>query len=304
MASTLSSFTVMRTLVRREFWEQRVLFLYLPVVLTVLLTANILVGAIRASLYGSIPDYSSAMIAGRAPTLEEINIMEAGFRAMAIRGMYGAGIQMHALLFSLAAIYYCLNTLFNQRRSPHALFFRAMPVSERQTVLSKALSGLVLTPGVYLLWALLMMIVLLAARTLHASLVGIDLHNPTLSLAPAPASASLINGMLLSILSLLWCLPGYAWLLLCSAWAKQAPLVWAAAPFLLISLPAFLLFNNTELPLAIVSHFVPFFLFDWSNYLDASRAVQNLGWDNLLLSVVIGLGFLIAAIKFNRADAD
>lgn len=302
MADTLSQFTVMRTLVRREFWEQRVLFLYLPAVLTLVLLGTILLRAMRYWQPEFVPDYSTILIAGEAPTPEFINIMETGFRASMLRSIYRSGTEMHALVFSLAAVYYCLSTLFKQRRSRHALFFSSMPVSERQTVLSKALSGLVLTHGVYLLWALLMMVVLLAARTLHASLAGIDMGSEFLS--PAPPSAGLVNGMLLSILSLLWCLPGFAWLLFCSAWAKQAPLAWAAAPFVAISLPSLLIFNNTDLPLAIASHFVPFFLLDWGNYLDASRAMQNLGWDNLLLSVVVGLGLLFAAIKFNRTDAD
>src|SRR5690606_2884200 len=153
--------------VRREFWEQRLLFLYLPVVLTALLTATIVVGTIRSDLLEFTPDYSNVSVAGRTPTLEEISIMEAGFRAGMLRSMYRSGTELHTLLLSLALIYYCLTTLFKQRSSQHSLFYSSMPVSARQTVLSKALSGLVLAPMVYLLWALLMMFVLLVARTLH-----------------------------------------------------------------------------------------------------------------------------------------
>lgn len=299
MANTLSQFTVMRTLARREFWEQRLLFLYVPMSVTFFYTALRIVQAVRGWQNRGDSDYLAAFLAGRTP--EEISMMEEIGRTGFLNVMYSADVGTHVLTFSCMMMFYCLTTLFQQRRSRHVLFFSSMPVSQRQTVLSKALSGLGLAQGVYLLWALLMMLVLFVSRALHASLVGVDLWNG--ALPPPPLAGRLVDGFLISVVSVLWCLPGYAWLLFCSAWAKQAPLAWAAGPFALISLPALLLFNNTELPVALLGHFVPLFVFEPGNS-NALDTVQSLGWNNLLLSVVVGMGFLFAAIRFNRVDTD
>ena len=124
----------------------------------------------------------------------------------------------------LVAVFYCLDALYGERRDRSILFWKSMPVSDAVTVLSKASIPLVVIP--LLTWGL----------TVVTQAI-MFLLNGTIFRAANPewAHPRLFQdwlGLLYHLVAIhsLWYSPMFAWLLLVSAWARRAVILWAVVP--------------------------------------------------------------------------
>jgi ABC-2 type transport system permease protein len=128
------------TLVRREFWEHRILWMA-PLAVAALLLIGGAYG--RAELARAIPEGPE----GRMVLTPQM------IRALFAVSMLGLGFAQN-LIMSVVLWYYAGDCLYAERRDRSILFWKSMPVSDGQTVLSKALVALVVVPiGVYLVTA-------------------------------------------------------------------------------------------------------------------------------------------------------
>ena len=128
----------------------------------------------------------------------------------------------------IVGMFYSVDALYGERRDRSILFWKSLPVSDLTTVLSKAAIPIVILPllafaiTVLTQWIMLMISsAVLAGNGLSVSTlwsrVGISHRWPMLLF-----HFLCIHG--------LWQSPIYAWLLLISAWARRAPILWAALP--------------------------------------------------------------------------
>ncbi len=138
----------------------------------------------------------------------------------------GALIMGTALLVGL---YYAVDSLYSERRDRSILFWKSLPVSDLTAVLSKLAIPLVIVPllsFVITIVTQLLMLLLSSAVRLVSGLSVAELWSQ-------PASFFQVSLTLLYHIVLvhgLWYLPIYGWLLLVSAWAPRAPLLWAVLP--------------------------------------------------------------------------
>jgi len=143
----------------------------------------------------------------------------------------------------IVGLFYSVDCLYGERRDRSILFWKSLPVSDLTTVLSKAAIPIVILPllafGITVLtqWIMLMISsAVVAANGLSVSTfwsrVGIS-HRWSMLLFHFLC----IHG--------LWQSPIYAWLLLISAWARRAPILWAALPPLTIGIAEKVAFNTT-----------------------------------------------------------
>jgi ABC-2 type transport system permease protein len=126
------------TLIRREFWEHRILWMAPLAVAALLLVgealARVQVG--RAALPGGTMVLTPQMV-----------------RAIFAVTMLGLGAAQYVTM-SVVLWYYAADCLYAERRDRSILFWKSMPVSDGQTVLSKVMVALVIAPlGVYLVTA-------------------------------------------------------------------------------------------------------------------------------------------------------
>jgi ABC-2 type transport system permease protein len=130
--------------------------------------------------------------------------------------------------FVVLAIYstwYLLDCLYADRRDRSILFWKSMPVSDTATVVSKLGTALILVPAVYFVFAdlttlLMAFIISVRARTaLGGALWRGDLWLQIQAL-----------WLYLIVTSAIWYLPVAGWLLLVSAWAKRAVILWSILP--------------------------------------------------------------------------
>jgi ABC-2 type transport system permease protein len=192
-------------LIRREFWENRAIWM-IPAVFGALL--------IFAALFGqvSIPKLASPA---------EMHEAAAAFQVIE-----GA---MFYLVMSVYATWYLLDCLYADRKDRSILFWKSLPISDAKTVLSKLLVGMILIPLVYFAAAD-------ATALITAFILSIR--------ARAAIGSALWQGdvwwqiqvlwVYCIITTALWYLPIAGWLMLVSAWARRAVMLWAILPPLLL----------------------------------------------------------------------
>ena len=225
----------LRWLLKREYWENRGGFLYAPLIAGI---ASLLMSAVGIGL-GLFALHRAARDGGLHVDGEDVNIngLDLALLTQKISAKdmadLGNGLDLTLLLSStwpflvlaFVVFFYCLGALYDDRRDRSILFWKSLPLSDTQTVLSKVISALVIAPLVATLAAVATMFGFL----LIISIVAVTHGGSPTTLIWGPASpVSLSAGLLAAIpVYALWALPTAGWLLLCSAWAKSKPFLWA-----------------------------------------------------------------------------
>ena len=234
-AAAIPAARLMYWSVRRELWENRAIYVAPVAIACVFLFA-----------------FSISII----HLLVQIHASP-GLDAMQQRHLSGQPYQFAEDLIMAAALivglFYSVDALYGERRDRSILFWKSLPVSDLTTVLSKAAIPIVILPvlafaiTILTQWIMLMIssAVLLGSGQNAAILwsrVGISHRWPMLLF-----HFLCIHG--------LWQSPIYAWLLLISAWARRAPILWAALPPLTIGIAEKVAFNTTYFGSLIGSRF-------------------------------------------------
>lgn len=184
---------------------------------------------------------------------------------------------------------YLLGCLYDDRKDRSILFWRSMPVSARDEVLVKLAVALLVAPAVFIAASVLAQL----ATVLLAMLLVLrmDMDPVAVVLGNIQFGRLLLDQLGGWLLTALWVLPVYAWLLLASAGAKRSPFMLALVPFLSLLVLEATLLGSSHFGAAVQNHFphmsgggdaVGFYLLgpDWVNQ-------DYLG---------LGLGLLIAAV--------
>jgi len=223
-----------RLLLRREFWEHKGGFFWAPLVagaISLLLTAMALVVA-EVAARKALRD-GDLQIDGHVV----VNGLDLGAltRNMSAKDMHelAGGIDLSLLASSswplivlgFVVFFYCLGALYDERKDRSVLFWKSLPVSDGETVLSKVASATVVAPVLAVAAALLTMFGFLVVVSVVVLAHG---GNPWVLLWGPGSPLKMATQLLLSIpVYALWALPTVGWLMLCSAWARSKPFLWA-----------------------------------------------------------------------------
>lgn len=225
----------LRWLLKREYWENRGGFFYAPLIAGIV---SLLMSAVGIGL-GLFALHRAARDGGLHVDGENVNIngLDLALLTQKISAKdmadLGNGLDLTLLLSStwpflvlaFVVFFYCLGALYDDRRDRSILFWKSLPLSDTQTVLSKVISALVIAPLVATLAAVATMFGFL----LIISIVAVTHGGSATTLIWGPASPLTLSAGLLTAIPVyaLWALPTAGWLLLCSAWAKSKPFLWA-----------------------------------------------------------------------------
>ena len=198
-------------LMRREFWENRAIWI-VPLSLGALLTL--------ATLFGKVDiDGFTAQV---GPATPEQGLVVGGLI------LFISGIVFFAMAYVYAS-WYLMDCLYADRKDRSILFWKSLPISDKQTVLAKLFTGLVAIPLVYFIAAdiaTLLMAVIVSLRL--RSFIGGALWHPDQWLQLQALWLYLIVTMAI------WNLPFAGWLMLVSAWAKRAVILWSILPLVAV----------------------------------------------------------------------
>ena len=210
-------------LLKREFWEHKGGFFWLPIVVGAIMTGFIALSLLIVSL-GMKSDMEINGVA--VSSLADIVSTEqkAEFASRLVDGY--AGLTMPILIaLSIAVFFFCLGALYDERKDRSVLFWKSLPLSDAAIVLSKVAMALLVAPVIALVVAVVTAVVAgfmicAAAAVAGVNIFGAVLGNPDTYLAPLQ-----LTGVM--PIYALWALPTIGWLLMVSAWARTKPLLWA-----------------------------------------------------------------------------
>ncbi len=211
------------TLIKREYWEHRGGFFKAPIWLSGIFLVLIVMAGITGKSAMIQFDGSEHMVEGGLKYLETEATPEQ-LRMGTDVLLYGTGSIFSVVMF-FVLVFYCLGSLYDDRRDRSVLFWRSLPVSDLHTVLSKVATVLLVGPMIYMAAIVIFQLVLLGVVGLLVLFQG---GNPMV-LVWVPAEPLTYWGRMFVALLLhaLWVLPLYGWLFLVSSWARSRPFLWA-----------------------------------------------------------------------------
>jgi ABC-2 type transport system permease protein len=300
-------------LVRREFWEHKSTFFWLPLVTTgvVISILLLLLVGMQSDAVDVSMDYESDQEQHQF-VVRDSSLMDLfGYQLKKLEAaperviedrldqIYsGVSIIWFAILW-VVIFFYLIGALYDDRKDRSVLFWKSMPVSDTLTVGSKLFAGLVLAPAIYLGFTMIAHLAIVSIASIAA--LGQDVAIWDTLWVPANLVGRWLAFVGLYGFTLLWCLPFFAWLLLVSSWAKSAPLAWAVGiPIVLMLVEGALIDSN------IVATFIRQHIFSFEFWQHGRHLMHGFELPEALemfASLVVGMAFIAAAIWF-RGKAD
>jgi ABC-2 type transport system permease protein len=194
-------------LIRRELWEFRATWL-IPAVIGAVMIIATLFGQVDTSAFDS--------------RLATVNLGTMYLLVLAV---------LFYAVMSIYSAWYLMDCLYNDRRDRSILFWKSLPVSDTQTVLSKLLMGLAIIPLVFMVASDLTSLIMAFVLSIRARTVfGAALWHPGTWLQVQ------VFWLYVIATTAIWYLPMAGWLMVVSAWAKRAVMLWTLLPPLVLYL--------------------------------------------------------------------
>lgn len=214
---------------RREIWENRSIYL-VPLGVGVLI---VLATAIN------VMHMAPQLHTGPLDPLQQHQSVESPFIFASLLLMFSTMV---------VSVFYSVDALYGERRDRSVLFWKSMPVSDTVTVLSKLMIPLIVLPLVTFAVTLATQLIMLLLGVMRAG-PGLWSHLGVMQMW---------WGELFHLVAFhgIWWAPFWGWLLLCSAWARRAPLLWAALPPLVIGFGEAIAFGTSHFAQWLMFRFV------------------------------------------------
>lgn len=208
-------------LLKREIWEHRA-FWMMPVIISGFIT---LMSLYHIFLGGMLTHADPVRIASR---LDQIASQDAAEVTALVSSAYLGFTIVFAIALAFALGFYLLDSLYADRKDRSFLFWKSMPVSDAQTVLSKLATVTVVAPVISL--AVVAVSVVVWATIFSGIALWAGAEHWYLAMNPVAYVDFIITALTAIVVWALILLPFVGWLLLVSAWARRAPFLWAVLP--------------------------------------------------------------------------
>jgi ABC-2 type transport system permease protein len=230
-------------LIRREFWEHRA-FLFAPAIVAAIMLLGALFGTNDLHVSNGVPDpdwlqHSDTIVA----------VVLSGLAAP------------FGIVMCIVVVFYLLDSLYADRKDRSILFWKSLPLSDVETVTAKVLTAVLVVPLLTLVAVFLTN--LLVAFILSVRLSGVE-QLDVWAAVWQPKIWLQVHGLMLYgvFVTALWYLPITAWLMLASAWARRAVLLWAALPPILAMILEEILFDTANVATLLRDRLVGWMQFD------------------------------------------
>jgi len=288
-------------LVRRELWEHRSLYVT-PAVVALVMILAILTAFVFASGHQEIVDIG---IFGAS------NLVGDAERRAALMALLIGNTMPFIFAGAILTIFYCLDSLYAERKSKSILFWRSLPITDAETVVSKFLTAALAIPLVAFAVIVIAHLVILLMTSIFVSIEGGS------SIFLIWKSAPLFNAwaaiLIITLLLPVWFSPFIGWFLFVSAWTKRTPLLMAFLPLVLLPTLEYWVLRTHLLFDAIKSRFdhLPIFkgidpelFFNEERFIAEADAVSLLGLIDIgkfLASPQMWAGVIVAALFITAA---
>jgi ABC-2 type transport system permease protein len=131
------------------------------------------------------------------------------------------------LVMGVIAFFYSIDALYADRRDRSVLFWKSLPLSDAETVVSKFTVAIVVIPLVALVATFAAQLVVATGASVRLALSGGPAAFPW---EPGALFGGFGVAVLWCITAMLWYAPFVGYLMLASAWAPRSPFLWAVLP--------------------------------------------------------------------------
>lgn len=215
--------------VRREVWEHRAIYLGPLTVAAIVLFGY-------AIALAALPGRIRAAAAIGAPEVQRV-----------IEEPYLLAALMLMLVEMVVAALYSIDALYGERRDRSVLFWKSLPVSNALTVVAKASIPILVLPLLTFAVTMATQCIMLAASSVVLAASGLGADTPWTAV-PLVRLSRINLGHLVTFHGI-WYAPVFAWLLLVSACATRAPLLWAVLPPVAIGIVERVAFDSSSFTL-------------------------------------------------------
>jgi len=275
-------------LVRREMWEHRSIWVT-PAAVALVLTLLTLAMFVAASKFGDITDM--AIIGASSVGDNE--------RRMALMGTLLGYTSVFLIAMWFLTIFYCLDALYAERKDKSILFWRSLPVTDAETVLSKLLTAMVLIPLVTFAAVALSHLINLVLISLWVNFRGGSASH--LIWGSVPLLDTWLAMLIVLVSIPLWLAPLLGWFVFVSAWTKRSPFLTAFLPIAVLPILEYVILRSHMLWDAISTRlsmqFMPLFSIDPDLIFDEDN-FRELRLEDLSLLHLLDVGKLLSSAEF------
>jgi ABC-2 type transport system permease protein len=201
-------------LIRREIWEHKAIWIA-PSVVIACLVLLVVTGNVHLGPIGTME--GNATFGAFPPDVQQKLLL-----------MAYAGLALVVdMVMGIIAFFYALDSLYADRRDRSVLFWKSLPLSDSETVLSKFAVAAIVIPLVSLLGAFVAQFVVAAGGSVKLAMSGLSAG---IMWQPEAILGGMTIAFLWCVTAILWYAPVIAYLMLASAWAPKGPFLWAVLP--------------------------------------------------------------------------
>lgn len=283
-------------LIKREIWEHRAIYVT-PAAIAVIVTLGVLAMLMFAS--GFAAELDVAIFGAQ-------NLAGDPERKAALTGFFLGTSWVFMVALAFLTIFYCLDSLYAERKDKSILFWRSLPVTDAETVISKLLTAVIVLPVVASLGIILTHIVNLIVTSLWVSAKGGDAG--LLIWGSVSFFDNWMAALIVMLASAIWMSPYVGWFLLVSAYTKRSPLLMAFMPLILLGLLEPIIFGShvfaenvlargDGIPLFRTGDIEEFFEDEqWRLAQDATNLLRHLDVGRFMTSISTWSGVLVCGL--------
>ena len=272
-------------LMKREFWEHRSIWVT-PVAIASVVTLGTLAALMFAGEFAHELDvaiFGAQNIAGDTE------------RRAVLTAFFVGSSWLFLIALSILTIFYSLDSLYAERKDKSILFWRSLPVTDAETVISKLATAAILIPAVSIAIIVATHLINLIVMSIWVSVKGGSAG--TLIWGSVPLLDNWLAAIIVIYGMSIWMSPFLGWFLFVSAWTKRAPLLMAFLPLVLIPMIEAIFFRSAHFGEAVWgrSAMIPLFSgIDVERFFDENQT--RLSEEMVSLLSVIDLGKFVTDI--------
>ncbi|MDH5618555.1 MAG: ABC-2 transporter permease [Gammaproteobacteria bacterium] len=219
-------------LIKRELWEHRSIYVT-PAAIAVIVTLGVLAMLVLASGFAKGLDLAIFGAQNIAGDLE---------RRAVLAGFFVGTSWVFLVALMFLTVFYSLDSLYAERKDKSILFWRSMPVTDAETVISKLITAAIVIPAITAVGIWLTHLVNLIVTSIWVSGKGGDAG--LLIWGSISILDNWLAALIVVIASGLWMSPFIAWFLFVSTWAKRMPILMAFMPPIVLGLLEWIVFRT------------------------------------------------------------
>jgi ABC-2 type transport system permease protein len=266
-------------LMKREIWEHRSIYVT-PIAIAVVVSLVSLAGMVTVSAFDkevNIALFGATNIAGDAERQAALTVFFLG--------------TSWVFLFALAILttFYSLDSLYAERKDKSILFWRSLPITDAETVISKLLTAVFVLPLFTVAAIIVTHLVNLVITTGWVIVKGGNAAH--LVWGSVTLFDNWAAALIVTVASAIWMSPFIGWFLFVSAFTKRSPLLMAFMPLIIVPIIEWIFFRSKIFASAVFGRgeVIPLFReMDIEHFFDEERMQVNEDLVSLLAHIDVG----------------